>query len=61
MELYSIGTVESLRAGKQEVMITSRFPLYNKEGVIRYFEYGGVYTRKEKQMRFNNEDIEAVL
>ena len=46
MELYSI---------------TSCFPLNNKEGVIRYFEYGGVYTRKEKQMRFNSEDIEAVL
>lgn len=65
MEMYSIGTVVNLKAGEQELMITSRFPLYNNKGEIGYFEYGGcLYPQgetSENNFFFNSEDIEAVL
>lgn len=43
MELLPIGTVVTLKNGEQELMITARFPLYNNNGEIGYFDYAGCF------------------
>lgn len=37
--LLPIGTVVRLHNGTIDVMIIGRFPLYNQEGTIGYFDY----------------------
>lgn len=64
MKIYPIGTVVTLTNGEQELMITSRFPLYNNNGEIGYFEYGGCLfpqgQMNENNFFFNEEDIETI-
>lgn len=64
MEVLPIGTVVTLKNGKQELMITARFPLYNHEGEIGYLDYAGcLYPQgqfKEENYFFNTEDIETI-
>ncbi|MGM0214474.1 DUF4176 domain-containing protein [Enterococcus sp. AZ109] len=64
MEIYSIGTIVTLYDAEQELMITSRYPLYNNNGEIGYFEYAAcLYPQgqvDEKNFFFNHEDIETV-
>jgi len=41
MKLYPIGTIIVLKNDPQELMITSRFPLYkNQANELGYFDYG---------------------
>ncbi|MGG5341620.1 DUF4176 domain-containing protein [Enterococcus sp. AZ192] len=65
MELLPIGTVVLLENGEQELMITSRFPLYNNEGDIGYFDYAGCFYPQgqfnEGNYFFNQEDIKEIL
>lgn len=64
MNIYPIGTVISLKKDKQELMITSRFPLYNKDGELGYFDYGACLFPQgilnDSNYFFNAEDIEEV-
>lgn len=43
MELLPIGTVVTLNDGEQELMITARFPLYDNNGTVGYFDYAGCF------------------
>lgn len=65
MELLPIGTVVLLENGEQELMITSRFPLYNNEGDVGYFDYAGCFYPQgqfnEGNYFFNQEDIKKIL
>ncbi|MBU5465363.1 DUF4176 domain-containing protein [Virgibacillus sp. MSJ-26] len=38
MKILPIGSVASLNEGKVKLMIISRAPLHNKDGVIGYFD-----------------------
>ncbi|WP_228474763.1 DUF4176 domain-containing protein [Listeria welshimeri] len=40
-ELLPLGSVVRLKNGEQQLLIISRFALYNNQGVIGYFEYSG--------------------
>ncbi|MGM0165627.1 hypothetical protein IGI39_000569 [Enterococcus sp. AZ135] len=64
MEINSIGTVVTLKKDDQKLMITSRFPLYNNNGEIGYFDYAGcLYPQgqvNEENYFFNNEDISVI-
>lgn len=64
MEILPIGSVVILNKGEQELMITSRFPLYPLDGEMGYFEYAGcIYPHgyvKQENYFFNSEDIEKV-
>ena len=37
-DILSIGSVVQLKNGEVKLMIINRFPLFNKEGTIGYFE-----------------------
>ncbi|MGK0551859.1 DUF4176 domain-containing protein [Enterococcus faecalis] len=64
MDLLPIGTVVTLNNGEQELMITARFPLYNNEGNIGYFDYAGCFYPQgqfnEGNYFFNEEDIQTI-
>lgn len=64
MKLYPIGTVVTLTDGEQELMITSRFPLYENKGMVGYFDYAGCIFPQgqinENNYFFNEEDINLV-
>ena len=64
MELLPIGTVVTLNNGEQELMITARFPLYNNNGEIGYFDYAGCFYPQgqinEGNYFFNSEDIQTI-
>lgn len=64
MQLLPIGTVVTLNNGDQELMITARFPLYNNDGEIGYFDYAGCFYPQgqfdDNSYFFNVEDIETV-
>lgn len=65
MKYLPIGSVVKLKQGNHLLMITARFPLYNNEGTIGYFEYlsclypEGINERES--YFFNHEDIEEIL
>ncbi|MBP1046057.1 DUF4176 domain-containing protein [Enterococcus sp. BWM-S5] len=66
MTILPIGSIIQLSREKEQLlMITSRFPLYNKQGAIGYFDYAGcLYPQGQTSQEnyfFNNEDIEKVL
>ena len=65
MEILPIGTVILLENGTQELMITSRYPLYDNKGDIGYFDYAGcLYPQgmtSEENYFFNQEDIKTVI
>lgn len=64
MKLLPLGSVVKLKNGEQKIMITVRLPLYNNEGTIGYFEYGGCLFPNgqvdQKTYFFNEADIEEV-
>ncbi|MBO0450955.1 DUF4176 domain-containing protein [Candidatus Enterococcus murrayae] len=64
MEIYPIGTVVTLIDGEQQLMITSRFPLYENQGNSGYFDYAGCIFPQgqinENNYFFNEEDIKIV-
>ncbi|MFL3710005.1 DUF4176 domain-containing protein [Vagococcus salmoninarum] len=65
MKLLPIGTIIILENGTQELMITARYPLYDNEGEIGYFDYAGcLYPQgmtSEENYFFNQEDIKKVI
>jgi hypothetical protein len=64
MKILPIGTVVRLKNGDVKLMILNRVPLYNKGGVIGYFDYSAcIYPagKVEDQVYFfNHENIEKV-
>lgn len=64
MNILPIGSVVRLKNGDIKLMILNRAPLYNKGGVIGYFDYSAcIYPtgKVEDQVYFfNNENIEEV-
>ena len=64
MKIYPIGTVVTLIDGEQQLMITSRFPLYDNEGNIGYFDYAGCLfpqgQMNESNFFFNEDDIKSI-
>lgn len=66
MKILPIGSIIQLSKEKEQLlMVTSRFPLYNKQGEIGYFDYPGcLYPQgqtSQENFFFNTEDIEKVL
>lgn len=66
MNILPIGTVVQLSREKEQLlMITSRFPLYNRQGEIGYFDYAScLYPQgqtSQENFFFNTEDIDVVL
>ena len=63
--LLPIGTVVRLHNGTFDVMIIGRFPLYNQEGTIGYFDYVACLyptgAANEELLYFNQENIEKVI
>ncbi|MBC1249310.1 DUF4176 domain-containing protein [Listeria welshimeri] len=63
-ELLPLGSVVRLKNGEQQLLIISRFALYNNQGVIGYFEYSGcLYPNGQTDQTsyfFNQEDIEKI-
>lgn len=59
-----IGTVVQLKNGKVKLMILNRFPLYNDNGEIGYFDYAAcLYPNGNTDNQayfFNQENIEKV-
>ncbi|SHG92670.1 DUF4176 domain-containing protein [Virgibacillus chiguensis] len=65
MEILPIGSVVQLKNGDIKLMIINRAPLYNKEGVIGYFDYSAsIYPTgkiEEQVYFFNHENIDKVF
>lgn len=63
--LLPIGTVVRLHNGTIDVMIIGRFPLYNQEGTIGYFDYVACLyptgVANEELLYFNQENIEKMI
>ena len=59
-----IGTVVQLNNGEVKLMIINRFPLFNHEGTIGYFDYSAcVYplgNMDNQAYFFNSEDIHKI-
>ncbi|GAB3799614.1 DUF4176 domain-containing protein [Virgibacillus kimchii] len=64
MEILPIGSVVKLKNGEVKLMIINRAPLYNRDGVIGYFDYSAcIYPNgkvEEQVYFFNDENIEKV-
>lgn len=64
MEILPIGSVVRLNNGDIKLMIMSRAPLHNQDGVIGYFDYAAcVYPQGQTDQQayfFNQEDIEEI-
>lgn len=65
MNIFPIGTIVKLYNGESNLMILNRYPLYNENGKIGYFDYSGTvypFGKLEEQVYyFNQENIETVL
>lgn len=63
--LLPIGTIVRLYNGEIDLMIIGRFPLYNQEGKIGYFDYVACLyptgVASEELLYFNQENIEDVI
>ena len=63
-KLLPIGSVVQLKNGNVKIMIISRYPLYNDEGKLGYFDYSAcgypVGSTENQAYFFNHEDIETV-
>ena len=64
MSILPIGSVVRLTNGNVKLMVINRAPLYNKNGVIGYFDYSAcVYPQGKTENHvyfFNRENIEEV-
>ncbi|RYL87087.1 DUF4176 domain-containing protein [Sporolactobacillus sp. Y61] len=64
MKVLPIGSVVRLKNGDVKLMILNRAPLYNKNGVIGYFDYSAcIYPTgkvEEQVYFFNHENIEEI-
>ena len=64
-ELLPIGTVVRVKDGSQRLMITTLFPVKEKDGQKRYFDFGAVPLPLgvvgQDLAFFNKEDINEVL
>ncbi|GAB6640682.1 DUF4176 domain-containing protein [Streptococcus uberis] len=64
-KVHTLGSVIKLKNDNQKIMITSRFPLYNNEGQLGYFDYSGcifpIGIVGNETYFFNLEDIDKVL
>lgn len=64
MNVLPIGSVVRLKNEIIKLMILNRAPLYNKDGVIGYFDYSGcIYPTgsiEEGAYFFNHENIEEI-
>lgn len=62
--LLSIGSVVQLHHGEDKIMVIGRYPLYNNEGTIGYFDYSACpYPQGQTENQayfFNHEDIKKV-
>lgn len=63
--ILPLGSVILLKGDRHQLMITSRFPVTEKNGEIGYFEYGACLY-PEGQMNtssffFNSEDIQKII
>lgn len=65
MENLKIGAIVKKFENDQMIMITGKFPLYNHQGNLGYFDYVGVaYPRGEvngTKYYFNNQDVSDVI
>ena len=63
-KILPIGSVIQLHNGEVKLMILSRFPLYNNQGTIGYFDYSAcLYPNGNTDNQcyfFNKEDISKV-
>lgn len=63
-KILPIGSIVTLKQGKQKLMIINRVPLYNNKGTIGYFDYAAcVYPVGQTDQQiyfFNEEDIKEV-
>lgn len=59
--ILPLGSVVLLNGGQHRLMITSRFPLTEKNGILGYYEYGAcLYPEGQSNQStffFNEEDI----
>src|SRR5699024_4865274 len=64
MDVLPIGSIVRLKNGSVKLMILNRAPLYNKNGVIGYFDYSAcIYPTgktEEGAYFFNKNDIEKI-
>ncbi|SFG75761.1 DUF4176 domain-containing protein [Sporolactobacillus nakayamae] len=64
MNVLPIGSVVRLKNGDVKLMILNRAPLYNKNGIIGYFDYSAcIYPTgkvEEQVYFFNHENIEEI-
>ncbi|EPU19824.1 hypothetical protein SAG0135_00015 [Streptococcus agalactiae LMG 14609] len=64
-KIHTLGSVIELKNDSHKVMITSRFPLYDNEGQLGYFDYSGcifpISIVGNETYFFNLEDIDKVL
>src|SRR5699024_11286425 len=64
MKILPIGSVVQLNEGQTKLMILSRAPLHNQDGVIGYFDYFAcIYPTgltDQQAYFFNHEDIDEV-
>ena len=63
-DILPIGSVVQLKNGEVKLMIINRFPLFNKEGTIGYFDYSAcifpIGNVDNQVYFFNTEDIDIV-
>lgn len=65
MSFLPIGSIVKLYNGRTYLMVLNRFPLYNENGQIGYFEYSGTTyplgKLEEQVYYFNHDNIDEVI